>query len=305
MEENKSLVNNQNSDIQIQNNIWTEEKKELIKRTIAKGCDDDELALFIHYAKRTGLDPLAKQIYAIKRFDKLSNKYVMQIQSSIDGLRLVAERTKKYGGQIGPWWADKNGKWHDVWILNTPPFAAKVGIIRNDFKEPIYGVAKMTSYVQLNKSNQPTSLWRKMPEVMIAKCAESLGLRKAFPQELSGIYSEEEMQQTSIFHKNNESKKEVSIKQLKRMFTIVNTLGIDKDYVKKYFKSNYGIDSSKDLTLKQYNDFCSVLEKYLEQKKQQEAEQQKIEQEQNINEDDNFGYEDFGHDTFNSDDIPL
>ena len=165
--------------------LWTPEQTQLISTTIAPGCSNDELRLFAYACQRTGLDPFSKQIYAIKRGGK------MTIQAGIDGLRAIAERTGQLDGSITEW-CGEDGVWADVWLGSKPPAAAKTTIWRKGANHPFTGVARFADY------NAGQGLWSKMGAAMIAKCSEALALRKAFPADMSGVYSTDEMQQAEV-----------------------------------------------------------------------------------------------------------
>jgi phage recombination protein Bet len=162
--------------------LWTPEQTQLISTTIAPGCSNDELRLFAYACQRTGLDPFSRQIYAIKRGGKLT------IQVSIDGLRSIAERTGQLDGSMSYWCGD-DGVWTDVWLSSKPPAAAKTVIHRKGCAHSFSATARFADF------NAGQGLWSKMPSVMIAKCSEAQALRRAFPADLSGVYSTDEMDQ--------------------------------------------------------------------------------------------------------------
>jgi phage recombination protein Bet len=171
--------------------LWTPEQTQLISTTIAPGCSNDELRLFAYACQRTGLDPFSRQIYAIRRRQKQSDGsygHVMTIQAGIDGLRSIAERTGQLDGSQS-YWCGSDGAWVDVWLDSKPPAAAKTIIHRKGCAHPFSATARFADF------NAGQGLWSKMPSVMIAKCSEAQALRRAFPADLSGVYSTDEMDQ--------------------------------------------------------------------------------------------------------------
>lgn len=167
---------------------FTEDQISLIKKQIAPKATNDELQLFLYQAKRTGLDPLARQIYCIHRKakDQFGNWVEkMAVQTSIDGFRVIAERSGDYGGQGEPEFIENEGT---LIACKVPVFK-----FRGEQRyQAAVGVAYWSEYVP--KEGQDL-MWKKMPRTMISKVAEALALRKAYPQDLSGLYTNDEMQQ--------------------------------------------------------------------------------------------------------------
>lgn len=156
---------------------FTPQRIDLVKRLLCPDLTNDEMAVFIGLCKRTGLDPFAKQIYAIRRKGK------MTIQTGIDGYRLIADRTEKYAGSDDAFFDDE---------MSPNKATVTVYKIVGGQRCAFTASARWAEYYPGDASGQ---MWNKMPCTMLAKCAEALALRKAFPAELSGVYTGEEMEQ--------------------------------------------------------------------------------------------------------------
>lgn len=166
---------------------YSRDQVELLKRTVCKAATDDELKLFMHVAERSGLDPFARQIHAVRRWNSDINAYVMVTQTGIDGYRLIAERTGKYApGKEPTYDHDADGK-----LVSATAYVMKqVG----DRWFEVAATAHYDEYVAKKKDGTPNIMWASKPRIMLGKCAEALALRRAFPADLAGLYVEEEIE---------------------------------------------------------------------------------------------------------------
>lgn len=164
----------------------TKSQIEVLKRTIAKGASDDELKMFLYICERTKLDPFTKQIHLVPRRDGRTGIEVRTPIVGIDGLRSIAERTENYAGNDDPVFDDEE-----------KPQKATVTVYKMVGGQRV-GFTASARWTQYYPGDTQGFMWKKMPHLMLGKCAEALALRKAFPNVMSGIYIREEMDQASI-----------------------------------------------------------------------------------------------------------
>ena len=140
-----------------------------LKATVAQGLSEPEFRLFAEHCKSTGLNPFKKEVWAIKAGGRL------QVMTGINGFLAIANNHPQFDGM-------------ETEVDNdNQPTKAICRVYRKDRRFPSEGIALMKEY------GKDTPIWRQMPRVMLTKVAKSIALREAFPQELNGLYTAEEM----------------------------------------------------------------------------------------------------------------
>lgn len=184
---------------------FTPNQRAVLAHMGVQNAPEEDLQVFAYVAQRTGLDPFARQIHMIGRSAKLKDatgreywgmKYT--IQTGIDGYRLIGRRAAdaaKVAISVGaPEWAHEDGSWRPVWSNKWGrPVGARVTIRRGD--SPFTGVALFEEYAQTKKDGGLTQMWSQRPAGQLAKCAEAMAWRMAFPQDMYGVYVDDEMHQ--------------------------------------------------------------------------------------------------------------
>lgn len=147
---------------------------------------------FLNVCQRSGLDPFASQVYFIERGGKWS------VQTAIDGFRVIRDRIAQQRhlavGYEDTLFCGPDGGWTDAWLVKGSPAAAKVTVtVHSDS-----GQARFSQVALWSEYGSDSSMWRKMPTTMLAKVAEAQALRRAFPHDLSGLYTSDEMAQAGV-----------------------------------------------------------------------------------------------------------
>lgn len=174
-----------------------------LRHTDAQAGSLAEFASAVKEAHQRGLHPFSGHVYFRGQWDKHAEKLDgsgkgrerLQLGATIDGLRYIAESTGRYGGQKGPYWCGTDGEWREIWLEDGHPAGCKLAVIRTDFDEPLWVTARWSAYANKTSNGRLTHIWQKMGPHMLAKCAEALAIRKAFPTQTAGLYTQEEMDQ--------------------------------------------------------------------------------------------------------------
>jgi phage recombination protein Bet len=223
---------------------YTESQLDLVKRTVAKNATDDELELFFYRAKILQLNPLMPgQIYFIK-YGNAPGTIII----GIDGFRARAHATGKLSGCERGIIRNDKGVCTGAWA----------NIYRSDWTKPAHEEVSLAEY-NTGKGN-----WLKMPETMVKKVAEAAALRLAFPTDLGGLYISEEMDQAEP-RQVKEVKSDIagpgnlSVNQIKRMFAIAKSSGVNNDELKEILLTQFNLTSTSDMTREQYDKICLLL----------------------------------------------
>lgn len=263
MTKNTALVTQQES-VPAMGGHFSQKQIEILKNSICKGVSNEEFEVFIMACVKTQLDPFMRQIYAVKRKSKKPDGTwgeTMTIQTGIDGYRLIAERTERYAPGPEPTYVyDNNGQ-----LISSTSYIKKQ--TKDGTWHTVSASAYLDEYCQTFVDKQtgekkPTGMWVNMQRTMLAKCAEAQALRKAFPAEMSGVYTKEEMQQADV----EEITPKISLEQASELDMILSECDEKyRNWVYDYLKKQYNTDNLSNLPANLFERMKSAAVKNMEQ----------------------------------------
>jgi phage recombination protein Bet len=156
---------------------------------IPANAPESQIRLFAKFCADSEFSPFKRQAHLVNRGDKWT------IQTGIDGYRAKADRTGRYAGNDDYLFNQGMTEFQCIESKAIPPKTATAVVYKliGGTRCAFSATARWEEYCP--SADKTKFMWNKMPFLMLGKCAEALALRKAFPDELGGIYTDEEMQQ--------------------------------------------------------------------------------------------------------------
>lgn len=254
------MIQNQQNSI-VAHSHFNNEQIEILKNSICKGTNNEELQIFLMACQKTQLDPFMRQIYAVKRWDNRLKRETMTIQTGIDGYRLIAERTERYSPGPKPTFEyDHQGN-----LISATAY------VKKQTKDGTWHVVEAEAYFdeycqttvdRATGEKKATGMWNNMQRNQLAKCAESLALRKAFPSEMSGVYTKEEMKQAEY----HDVTPKITLEQAAELDRVLNEC--DEKYrtwLYAYLNKQYKTNNLCDLPFDIFDRMMSAAVKNMEQ----------------------------------------
>lgn len=184
---------------------FSPEQVRLLKRTVAKQCNDDEFVYFLEVAAFYNLNPLVGEVYAAKMAGANGEGGRVAILIGRNGYLKMARSQSHFRGIDGDvvrkndvFKVKRSQGGREVIHEYEGDTAARGEIVgawsevyRDDESRPYYFFAPMHEYRPTNEKKLRYSPWGSQESVMIQKCAYVGALRIAF--NISGVYEEAEM----------------------------------------------------------------------------------------------------------------
>lgn len=258
---NKAVALTTQNQLPTVENHFSSQQIEILKNSICKGATNEEFEIFIMACRKTQLDPFMRQIYAVKRWDGRLKRETMTIQTGIDGYRLIAERTERYAPGPKPTFEyDTQGL-----LISATAYVKK--LTKDGTWHVVEAEAFFDEYCQTTKDKntgevKATGMWGNMQRNQLAKCAESLALRKAFPAEMSGVYTKEEMKQAEY----QDVTPKITLEQASDLEMILSECDEKyRNWVYDYMKKQYHATNLSDLPAELFERMKTAAVKNMEQ----------------------------------------
>lgn len=171
---------------------------------VPEGTPKEMVDVFAGFCREKNLSPVQRQVHLVRRGNKFT------IQTGIDGFRTLAERTEKYAGSDDYLFDEGLTEFQMIKEGRNKPITATATIHKLLPNGQIFPSKATARWDEYYPGEQLGFMWKKMPFLMLGKCAEALALRKAFPEALSGVYADEEMQQANGTQQQTEAVRDLT-----------------------------------------------------------------------------------------------